>query len=113
MFDEVNLELNHPTVKVAMDRLKQKLNSAKAGDCLLLIHGYGSTGKGGEIKKEVVDYLYKLQKAKKIKSVIPGEEFSITTGIGYNYEAIRLRTKHKELESYAFQRNRGVTVIEI
>lgn len=113
MFAEVNLELNHPSVKEAIDRLKNKLKSTNKGDCLLLIHGYGSTGKGGEIKKETIEYLDKLLKDKKIKSVIPGEEFSITTGIGYNYEAIRLRTKYKQLESYAFQRNRGVTVIEV
>ena len=113
MFKEINLELNKPTIEEALKKLNKELKSATKGDCLLLIHGYGSTGKGGDIKASTLDLLYDLLKQKKISKIFTGADFSMTTGKGYNYEAIQLRSKYAELNKYAFQRNRGITVVVI
>lgn len=51
---EINLEDGKPTVADALDLLKSSIGKAKSGNvgCLYIIHGYGSSEKGGlsEIK---------------------------------------------------------------
>ena len=42
-----------------------------------LIHGYGSSGKGGKIRLEVRAYLERQKARGKIRDYIPGERFSI------------------------------------
>ena len=113
MFKEINLEFNKPTIDEALKNLKNAISRSNKGDCLLLIHGYGSTGKGGDIKVSTLDFLYKLLKENKISKIFTGADFSMTTGKGYNYDAILLRNKYPELNKYAFQRNRGITVVVI
>ena len=51
----VNLEAGMPTVATAQSLLSQSLRTAKANGTRLvkLIHGYGSTGKGGAIRGAV------------------------------------------------------------
>ena len=51
----VNLEAGMPTVATAKSLLSQALRTAKATGTHLvkLIHGYGSTGKGGAIRSAV------------------------------------------------------------
>lgn len=74
----VNLEQNMPSVEQARIRLEQAVRSARAKKCkvLKLIHGYGSTGKGGAIRKDVHSTLASYQRSGKIKTFVPGEEFS-------------------------------------
>ena len=73
-----NLEQDMPTVEKARIRMDQALRSARAKGCkaVKLIHGYGSSGSGGAIKKEVLSELGRRQRAGKIKTYVPGEEFS-------------------------------------
>lgn len=49
---EINLEDGMPTVSDAVIILKSSINNAKSGNvgCLYIIHGYGSSGKGGAIR---------------------------------------------------------------
>mgnify|MGYP002514787730 CR=1 FL=1 len=51
----VNLEAGHPTVEMARTHLNMAIRSAKANGTrvLKLIHGYGSSGKGGSIRSDV------------------------------------------------------------
>lgn len=42
---------------------------------LLIIHGYGSSGKGGKIKRELLLLLPTLKKQNKILDFIPNEKF--------------------------------------
>lgn len=74
----VNLEQNMPTVEQARIKLEQALRSARARrfKAVKLIHGYGSTGKGGAIRSDVKSVLTAQQRAGKIKAFVPGEEFS-------------------------------------
>jgi hypothetical protein len=52
---EVNLELGIPTVPEALKNLKNCLTTYKrqGAKAVIIIHGYGSTGTGGEIKAAV------------------------------------------------------------
>ncbi len=49
---EINLEWDYPTADEALRRLKGELQAAKAmrAPVLKVIHGYGSSGKGGRIR---------------------------------------------------------------
>jgi len=73
-----NLEEGRPTVEQALIRMEQAMRSAKAKKCkvLKLIHGYGSSGKGGAIRHGVQSTLAAHQRAGWIKAFVPGEEFS-------------------------------------
>ena len=49
---------------------------------LTLIHGYGSTGKGGAIKKEVQRKLQYYKHKGRVKNVIVGVDFNSRSGPG-------------------------------
>ncbi len=74
----INLEAGMPTVEVARSRLSQELVSARAGGAraLKIIHGYGSSGKGGAIKREVHSFLRQKKRSGVIREYVAGEEFS-------------------------------------
>ena len=74
----VNLEAGMPTVATAQSLLSQSLRTAKANGTRLvkLIHGYGSTGKGGAIRSAVRRELEERQRQGQILCYIPGDEFS-------------------------------------
>lgn len=74
----VNLESGMPLVDEALRRLSHQLMMAKGRreKALKLIHGYGSSGKGGKIKSAVAKELRMMQAGGKIKFFIAGEDFS-------------------------------------
>lgn len=74
----VNLESGMPTVDRAMIQLRQTLLTAKSRrtDVIKLIHGYGSTGKGGAIRSAVRRELNLRAEAGEIRCYICGEDFS-------------------------------------
>lgn len=74
----INLEQGMPTVEQARIKLDQALRTAKARrtEALKIIHGYGSSGKGGAIKRDVHTYLAGKQRAGYIRGFVPGERFS-------------------------------------
>ena len=76
---EVNLELGMPTVQTALSQLTMELRRTRSMGCtaLKIIHGYGSSGKGGKIRVQARSRLAKMKGAGEIRDVIPGEEFSI------------------------------------
>jgi hypothetical protein len=78
MITVVDLEKNMPTVQAARVRLEQALRTAKARKtpAIKIIHGYGSSGRGGKIKADVHTLLGAKQAAAEIKAFSPGEEFS-------------------------------------
>ena len=80
----VNLERGMPSVERALERLHRELEQAKREGCrvLTLIHGYGSSGKGGAIRAEVRRQLVFLKEQGIISDFLPGEEFSRRTGGG-------------------------------
>ena len=74
----VYLEAGMPTVDMARTHLNMTLRSAKANrvKVLKLIHGYGSSGKGGAIRADVLAQLARKKRAGQIKEFVRGEDFS-------------------------------------
>ncbi len=73
----INLEDGMPLVEEAIRNLHISLQEVKAGGYKLarLIHGYGSTGRGGKIRIGVRNELAVMKRRKQIAGFIPGEEF--------------------------------------
>ena len=105
---EINIKEDMPTVSEAMNVLRKYVEGCKRGKCVVIVHGYGSTGKGGAIREKARQWLMAQQKSGKISKVIKGEELSI-----FNFDALDLKKKHRELEEYFKVCNHGITVIEV
>ncbi len=78
--NKINIKEDLPDVTLAIANMlieieRTKIEGVKA---LKVIHGYGSSGAGGEIKKVVHRELTQLVKKKVIKEFFPGEKFSIS-----------------------------------
>ena len=73
----VNIKENMPPKDYAIYLLDSAIeDSKKMGDkALIVVHGYGSHGTGGEIKKAVVEYLTTAKKNKKISTFVKGDEW--------------------------------------
>ena len=76
---EVNIKADMPTVSNAIKRVTFQLCNAKAlgFTAVKIIHGYGSTGKGGGIRTETRRYLQRQKDKRQIRDFITGEQFSI------------------------------------
>lgn len=76
---EVNLKAGMPGSVEALNNLKRTLENLRGSDVYVLkiIHGYGSTGKGGKIRVHVRAYLEKELINGRIRGLIPGDKFSI------------------------------------
>lgn len=107
---EINLEDGKPTVSDALLILKSSVNNAKSGNvgCLYIIHGYGSSGRGGAIRDKARQWLNAQARSGVVKSVINGEDFNI-----FNFKALELKNTFKELEQLLKVCNHGVTVVEL
>ncbi len=75
----VDLELGMPRAADAVRRLTFEVHHSKELQCTVLkiIHGYGSSGKGGAIRVAARERLDFLQRKHVIRDYIPGERFSI------------------------------------
>lgn len=109
-YTELNIKVGMPQVPEAMDHLKKSLDLCRKSKykCVLVIHGYGSTGKGGAIHDKAREWLKAQERNGKIKSVVFGEDFSI-----FNFKSLELKNRYPELEPLMFVCNHGVTVVEL
>ena len=105
---EINIKEDMPTVNEAMDVLRKYVEGCKRGKCVVIVHGYGSSGKGGAIREKARQWLEAQKRSGKITHVIYGENIDI-----FNFEALDLKKKHSELKPLFDTCNHGVTVIEI
>jgi hypothetical protein len=73
----INIKEGMPPVRTALSRLADELAAARAQGYALLkiIHGYGSTGIGGEIRAAVQTRLIELKKQGQIQDCIVGEDW--------------------------------------
>lgn len=71
---EVNIKSDMPSAAEAEDRLESAVKAGKklGAGAVKIIHGYGSTGKGGKIRTAV-----RRKAAELSDNVIYGEDFSI------------------------------------
>ena len=74
---QIDLEEGRPDVASAMVRLNNRIYQARAtGDrACKIIHGYGSSGKGGSIKSACLMELRGYKRRGIIKEFCPGDKF--------------------------------------
>jgi hypothetical protein len=99
-----------PSVQEALQRLDREIGLARQEKHLLLkvVHGYGSTGAGGDIRIAVQRRLHELSESGEIRSCIFGENWSKSDA-----EAWRLLRARSELKADVDlgRRNQGITII--
>ena len=90
MIWEVNLELGRPSADEALRRLESELAAKRhlRAKATKIIHGYGSSGKGGRIRTASRKYLRAAQEQGRIYAVLPGERLTI-----FDEEARRLMAR--------------------
>jgi len=106
----VNLEQGLPTVEQALHRLQQEITTARLEQVCVLtfIHGYGSSGKGGAIRRECRKTLEYLLSKGEIRTVIPGEDFSRRHGsVKQLLHRFPVLLRHPHLNSH----NKGITLV--
>jgi hypothetical protein len=106
----VNLKSDMPSVLEALQRLDGELASARQGKAtfLKLVHGYGSTGEGGDIRVAVQKRLLELTQTGQIRGCIFGENW-----LKSDDTAWKLLQSHAELknDSDLGRQNRGITIV--
>ena len=106
----MNLEEGLPTVEQARLRMQYELESArKAGLAVVkLIHGYGSSGKGGTLRIELQQELRKAAHEGSIHALIPGENWRISDASTWE-----LLKRFPELKKDADlgRRNQGISIV--
>lgn len=99
-----------PSVQEALQRLEREIGLARQQKHSLLkvIHGYGSTGAGGEIRIAVQKRLHELAETGQIRGCIFGENWSKTDDATW-----RLLQTQSDLkrDSDLGRRNQGITVV--
>jgi hypothetical protein len=106
----VNLKSDMPLVHQALQRLERELALARQekAKLLKLVHGYGSTGAGGDIRIAVQKRLMELAQNGQIRRCIFGENWSKSDDVAW-----KLLQSHSELKSDSDlgRGNRGITIV--
>ncbi len=105
-----NLKSDMPQVHEALQRLERELALARQDKATLLklIHGYGSTGAGGDIRIAVQKRLMEMAQNGQIHGCIFGENWSKSDDAAW-----KLLQSHPDLknDSDLGRRNRGITIV--
>ena len=106
----INLEIGRPFVEAAMTKLRKNIEIAKTEgvSVLTVIHGYGSSGKGGRIRVESRKMLDFLIQEGGIQSYIPGEEFYQRAG---SVKIVLRRFPGLAKHVHLNRRNPGITIV--
>ena len=109
-YKEINLEDIVSSCDEALRIIKNEIKNGKSNKvgCIMFIHGYGSSGKGGIIRVKARQWLNAQVRNGVIKAVVNGEDFNI-----FNFKALELKNQYKELEPLLRVVNTGVTVVEL
>lgn len=106
----VNLEAGMPLVREALAQLDRELTLARQQRCTFLkfIHGYGSSGAGGDIRIAIQKRLRELQDQGAIRACIFGEDWSASDA-----ETWALLKSQPALkgDSDLGKRNLGITIV--
>jgi hypothetical protein len=104
----VNVKSEMPSVNEALQKLERDIARARRDKSVMLkiIHGYGSSGVGGEIRIAVQKRLHELAEAGEIRGCIFGEDWSKSSD-----ESWRLLQSFPGLKDPDLgRRNRGITI---
>jgi hypothetical protein len=108
----VNLKEGMPLVNQALMQMERELALARREGCALvkLIHGYGSTGAGGEIRVAVQKRLREMSERGEIRGFIFGENWARS-----DEQAWKIVSARKELKQDRDlgKGNRGITIVEL
>lgn len=107
---EVNIKSGMPSADDAIKRITYNIKNAPAFGvaAIKIIHGYGSTGKGGSIRTEARKYLDRLKARGEIKGYITGEQFSIFDEATRNaFPACDELRRDSDIERH----NNGITIV--
>jgi hypothetical protein len=106
----INLESGMPLVHEALAQLERELASARQQRCSVvkLIHGYGSSGVGGDIRIAVQRRLRELQDQGSIRGCIFGEDWS--TSDAQTWALLKLQPALKT-DQHLGKRNCGITIV--
>lgn len=106
----VNLEMGRPVLEIALNRMVEVIADAKRNNVnvLTLIHGYGSSGKGGVIRTECRKTLDFMKMKRRISDYICGEDFNKRSA-----PVKSLLRRYPELASdkNMNRENRGITLV--
>ena len=99
-----------PSVQQALHRLEREVTVARQDrvDLLKIVHGYGSTGAGGDIRIAVQKRLTELTDAGQIRGRIFGENWG--TSDADTWRLLQQRADLKKDPDLGRQ-NRGITVV--
>jgi hypothetical protein len=106
----VNLEAGRPSLEVALNRCRQAVDDAILNkiNVITLIHGYGSSGKGGVIKSECRAALEYLKSKKIINDYVAGEDFHTRSGrVRALLQRYSMLTRDRNLN----RGNQGITLV--
>ena len=106
---EFDIHHSMPSVEVAMHSLDMYISLSRSGNFVIkIIHGYGSSGRGGAIKLATRENLDKKQAQGMIKAYIPGE--AISTPMGFD-DLIRKYRNIIQNDSDFKKGNDGITYV--
>jgi hypothetical protein len=97
-----------PTVPQALQRLDNEMavTGSPAPGVLILIHGYGSSGRGGAIRKEVRRRLDLLAERRQVGDLLRGENIDHRSG-----RCRSLRKRFPCLRAVLRRANPGITIV--
>ena len=106
----VNLEDGMPTVAQARARLTSELQGArqKGVTVLKIIHGYGSSGVGGDLRIGLQAALRQMEQSKQISNCIYGETWRKSDA--HAWELLKRFPELKDDRDFGKQ-NRGITIV--
>lgn len=106
----VNLEMGRPTVDLALHRLAEVIDDAKRNrvTVLTVIHGYGSSGKGGVIREECRKNLDYLKSSGTIREYIAGEYFHKRSNL---VRSLLQRFPRLRSDVNLNRNNKGITIV--
>jgi hypothetical protein len=99
-----------PLVREALQRLERELALARQEKTTLLkvVHGYGSTGEGGDIRIAVQKSLVEMKQNGLIRVCIFGENWSKSDEVSWKLLQSRAELKN---DSDLGRHNRGITIV--
>ncbi len=106
----IDIEVGMPTVDIGTKKLYLEIITARKQGVKVLkvIHGYGSSGVGGRLKKGILEYLAAKKKEGFLKDYVPGDSWDI-----FNSSAREIIARHAELRNDRDlgRCNPGVTIV--
>ncbi len=112
MLKKLNLKDFECSKEDACALLEIEIEMAKKEKCsvLKIVHGYGSSGKGGVILKEIRNNLFYLKRTKNIKDYFSGNEWTLSC---LKTQEILKKNKYIYNDEDLNKNNPGITVIII